>query len=489
MSKYDSQKTNVLYTLRRQAGRSQSDAAKFLGLKGDRGRERVGEWEGGHKAPDLKHRSKFIYWLWDELGLRRNPELFGKVWKDVMVGQWRWLPFSESELRDANQLVPPSPPHRLVGLDDLRSNLKQRLFAGGNLALALIGLPGIGKTTLAIALANDPEVRQHFRDGVLWADLGRDGDVLGLLGTWGLVLGISLDEIAKLTSIEKRADAIHARIGTRRMLLVVNDAWQVEAALAFRLGGPNCAHLATTRFPEIAAHFAGQGTVTAHELNTADGMTLLAKLAPKLVEAEPDEAQELVQAVGGLPLALVLMGHYLRKEAKSGQPRRLHTALDRLRQAEERPRLDEPQTPELRHTSLPEDARISVEAVIAISDEALDEASRYTLRALSIFPPKPNTFSEEAAIAVSAQPVETLDQLYNYGLLESGGPGRYMLHQTIADYARQSPPQMGWYDFRRRMQWFFISWLETHKSDYALLAVEMVNVLVAFQDAFIDSHL
>ena len=131
-------------------------------------------------------------------------------------------------------MAPPRPLHGLVGRDALLHGLKQRLFFGGSLALsALNGLPGIGKTALAIELANDPQVLEHFEDGVLWVGLGRQPDILALLGMWGMVLNIAPDHMAKLASVKERAKIIHAAIGTRRMLLVMDDAWQVEDGLAF----------------------------------------------------------------------------------------------------------------------------------------------------------------------------------------------------------------------------------------------------------------
>ena len=382
-------------------------------------------------------------------------------------------------------LAPPRPPYNLVGRDGLLCDLKQQLFAGGSLALsALNGLPGVGKTALAVELAHDREVLGHFQDGVLWAGLGREAskeDVLSHLGTWGMALGISSTEIARLTTIEDRTNAIHAAIGMRRMLLVLDDAWQDEAALAFKLGGPNCAHMVTTRLPEVALRFAGEGTTVVYELREPNGLTLLARLAPEVVEAEPDETLELVRAVGGLPLALILMGNYLRLQAYSGQPRRLRAALDRLRQAEERLRLAQPQPPLERHPSLPADVPLSLLAVIGISDEALDEEGRHTLRALSVFPPKPNSFSEEAALAVSGMCVQALDTLTDYGLLESNGPGRYTLHQTIADYGTVKLADMTTYE---RMIEYFVDYVETHKTEYDTLDLESRNILAALQTAY-----
>lgn len=70
--------------------------------------------------------------------------------------------------------------------------IKQQLRGRGSQAFtALNGLPGVGKTALAVTLAHDPEIRAYFSDGVLWAGLGPNPHIPRLLGRWGLLLGIS----------------------------------------------------------------------------------------------------------------------------------------------------------------------------------------------------------------------------------------------------------------------------------------------------------
>src|SRR5947209_13128399 len=163
-------------------------------------------------------------------------------------------------------------------------------------------------------------------------------------------------------------------------------------------------------------------------------MTLLRWLAPTVVDRESSKAHDLVHAVGGLPLALTLMGNYLSKQAYSGLSRRITEALQRLSDVEERLQISERQGSVEHHSSLPTEASLSLQSVITVTDQQLNEQAHAALYALSVFPPKPNSFSEEAALTVAACSVETLDNLIDAGLLESNSLDRYTLHQTIADY-------------------------------------------------------
>src|SRR5262249_4618082 len=138
---------------------------------------------------------------------------------------------------------------------------------------------------------------------------------------------------------QSRADwgrALRAAIGTRRFLLVIDDAWSNEDAMAFQIGGPQCSHLLTTSLPQIAFTFAQQGSVLVPQLEEAEGLALLARSIPQLVEHYPRKVQALVPALDGLPLALTLMGHYLAFQFSIGRPQPLQAALAKLHDAEQR---------------------------------------------------------------------------------------------------------------------------------------------------------
>lgn len=332
-------------------------------------------------------------------------------------------------------LAPPAPTIPLVGRDKQLIALREVVLGSpAGRRVALTGLPGVGKTALALAMAYDPEVLARLPDGVLWAGLGRDADPLRHLAAWATALGIPPKELPQPADVESWTRVVHAAIGTRRMLLVIDDAWTTRSALVFRLGGPGCVAVLTTRIPRVALSFTPQVRQLS-ELSDQDSLTLLDSLAPQVLQDEPRAAQELVRLTGGLPLELILLGRYLRLQTLFGRRAQLATTLNRLRTAEERLELAEEQAPLDRHPSLPLGVPLSLRAVIGLSVEQLGTAGSEVLASLSMFVPKPNTFSEPAAAAVTAAPADAISALIEAGLVEAIGTDRLAIHQAVHDFA------------------------------------------------------
>ena len=323
--------------------------------------------------------------------------------------------------------VPAFPPH-FLGRDQIVADLVAQLTTGGTVALSAEGLPGVGKTTLAVALAHHRAILDHFTDGVLWAGLGTQPDLLGILAGWGDALGV---DVTDRPTPEGRASAVHNAIGQRRLLLVIDDAWTADAAKALRLGGPDCAHLLTTRDQAIARSF---GTVQSVEvLDPAPARQLLAELAPITAQPNPDGPDlvaQLLAAVGYLPLAIQLMGGYLNGE-NGGEPVAFATQARTVLA-----RLADPAT-------RPASVADTLNATIALSLDGAaqaDPAARATFHALGAFAPKPARFDLAAAQAVTQAEPATLARLIQRNLLEKGPDESLALHQTLAAFARTATP-------------------------------------------------
>jgi tetratricopeptide (TPR) repeat protein/transcriptional regulator with XRE-family HTH domain len=482
MSQAESSAPNKSLTnARLSRGWTQAELAKKIGCH----IKLLHRWENGHALPSSFYIRKLC------TVLKKDARTLGLVPEDdaqpphtpenapIIQGN------TDTEERQPifDSAIPLLPDRAFVGRDKEISAVKQQLRNRGNVALtALNGLPGVGKTALALALTHDPEIRAYFSDGVLWAGLGPNPNMPGLLSRWGSLLGISTTQMATLSDTEAWARTIRMAIGTRKMLLVIDDAWQLEQALTFRVGGPNCAHLVTTRFPAIATHIAVSGATMIQELNVEQSLQLLESLAPQVVSHEPQKARDLVKAVGGLPLALTLLGNYLRKQTYSGPARRIATALQRLNDIEVRLQISEPHTLAESHPSLPSETSLSLRSIIAVTDQLLSAPAQTALYALSVLPPKPDTFSEEAALAVTASTIDELDALCDSGLLESNGD-RYALHQVIADYAHMHLHNQEKHDTYNRLITYITNYVETHKKDYEQLELESSTIRTTLEIA------
>jgi hypothetical protein len=158
--------------------------------------------------------------------------------------------------------------------------------------LVVRGWPGVGKSTFVTALANDPRAAAAFPDGCLWASAGESPDVLGELTAWGRRL---MPGVSKFTDLDEAMRLLRASLRDRRMLLVVDDVWTTASAVAFKVGGPSCQTLFTTRSTEVSRELA-----TTHnyiyllkQLIKKDAFKLLKRNAPTVVAQHPVESRQL----------------------------------------------------------------------------------------------------------------------------------------------------------------------------------------------------
>ncbi|MGF1458717.1 MAG: NB-ARC domain-containing protein, partial [Leptolyngbyaceae cyanobacterium] len=165
---------------------------------------------------------------------------------------------------------------------------------------AIHGLGGIGKSVMAMKLAHDQDVVDRYCDGVLWAPLGQQPDILAHLSHWIQTLGDH-----SYQPITETAASAHLRtlLADKRMLLVVDDVWNPEHAELFRVGSSNCCVLITTREARIPQARRYPLDVMSPEQSLA---LMTQKLGRALDEQEQQQALLFAERVGYLPLALEL---------------------------------------------------------------------------------------------------------------------------------------------------------------------------------------
>ena len=453
---------------------SQQELADMLGTT----QNTVSRWERGEIKPNPYFRTKLC-------------TIFGQSAEALdLTGEPPLSPPSQNETGEkqtASSLLDPTIPlpftnsRTLIGREELLAETRE-LIGGqqGPTRVALTGLPGVGKTTLAVALANDPALREHFRDGILWLGLGPHPNVTTLLSRWGRLLGISQEEAARLRNQQDWLEWLQQTIGTRQMLLVIDDVWTIEEALTCLVGGPNCSYVLTTRLLDVALQFAGLYVMRVPELDQEASRQLLVQLAPVVAQASKEIVQALVQAIGGLPLALTLLGQHILVHTGKQPLQRLQRTLTLLLSLEERMQVRQPQAGLQRDFRLPTGSALSLQAIIELSEAGLPAGARRMLSALAVFPPKPGSFAEEAALAVTRGSVQDLDQLVNESLIELVGQERYTLHPAIADYIRTSSPHPA---AQQQMARYYHTVLTSHTHDYPFLEIEAANLLQALHFA------
>ena len=457
----------ALRLAREQRGWSQAHVARELGTDA----RNVSRWERGVTSPSSHFRTRLcelfqsdaftlgLLHLEDETALLLPHE--GKSFPP--------LPFQDPFL--PRLLLPHD---HFVGRETLIQEVLHCLQQRG--LCTLHGLPGVGKTTLAQALAQHPDIPHLFPDGVLWMSLGPAPDLPQAFARWGALLGVPEAVRTKEHSVEEWAFLLRERLRHRRVLLIVDDAWTLETSLPFLIGGPGCAHLLTTRFPALALSLSIEPPIHVPELTKEQSVHLLTTLVPALLQGKHEDLSPLLERTGGLPLALVLLGKYLRSQTYSGQQRRLLQALRSLSEDQVQWSLSLPFSPNSSPIPTLPLSAWSLETVIGISEVHLPPEAQHALRALSVLPVKPHRFSEAAALAVMGQDAAVLDLLSDAGLVESAGSGWYLIHQTIVSYGRRHLHDLSpW----TRLVQYALHLSQTAREDHEVLEQEHTTLLSA----------
>jgi tetratricopeptide (TPR) repeat protein len=390
----------------------------------------------------------------------------------------------DSEVDAAPFQAPLLPADLYVGRVSFIADLKQQLMAGRN--IALYSSPGTGKTSIATKLAHDPDLRERYADGVLWARLGEEPDMSNIFRAWGEALNVQSSDDSEqdwFIDHDHATKVIRQALARRRMLLVIDDAWKSDVALALKLGGPHCAHIVTTYLIAVALDFDTQGAVPVPNLDQSDGLHLLAKGAPNAVEQQQAAAAELVATLGNSFLAFSLIANYYRLTGEHPDfaelNRRLLIHTDEIEKT--RPSTsamgnhDEVQTPS------------SLLATITWLFQQLTPPAVYVLQAFSSFPPKPNSFSDAAARYIAEERSHIIEELVDAGLLGRTANARYSLHRSICEFLKYR--KNGQTDLKpeQRMARFYVDLVTSATRDVRQVQVleeEEKNILAALEIAY-----
>ena len=219
----------------------------------------------------------------------------------------------------------------VFGRDEDKKKLKDLLLGGtaqesGIPVIAIVGIPGVGKTTLAQLLYNDPEVEKHFSGGKAWVHVSEELDVFKVTRT----IFESVDsKNCHVTDLNVLQVSLKTTLSGKRFLLVLDDIWNENffdwnlLSAPLKAGACGSRIIVTTRNQGVASIMRA---ITTHHLpQLSDGCCQ--KLFEKYAfgTSNPDDHPDL-KSIGhdiakkcqGLPLAAKTLGAllYSKLEAK-----------------------------------------------------------------------------------------------------------------------------------------------------------------------------
>ena len=332
--------------------------------------------------------------------------------------------------------LPPKRPLRCDGRTTDIANLKNRLINRSDICesttVAVHGAPGVGKTTIASALAYDTDICLEFQDGVYACSLGQEPDVRDNLSVWANALDLTVPFNHKQPDVASRMLA--SVVGTKRVLLIIDDVWETAHAVPFQLNTPNCSVLITTRRASIATALTHNqnNRYELSGLSDTDALELFRQLTPSVVAQYQAYCEELIHRLQGLPLGIIVAGTLLEQERNRGWDiKDFMTELNRL---ETILKADPPAD----MLDLAGQTTPTVAALLRKSVDRLSEQYRNHFARLGICAEEPAIIELDDMAAIwkvkDARPIARV--LIDHGLLKPIGSGEYQLHALMATLAR-----------------------------------------------------
>jgi hypothetical protein len=195
---------------------------------------------------------------------------------------------------------------RVAALAEMDALLDESRRSASGLICAVSGTAGVGKTALTLRWAH--RIADGFSDGQLYLDLrGYDSEPpvspTDALASFLRSLGMAGGDIPN--DLAERAATYRSLLASRRILVVLDNAYAPEQVRPLLPGTPSCVVVVTSR-DALAGLVARDGArrIDLDVLSDAEAIALLRGLIGHRVGAEPEAARALAAKCARLPLAL-----------------------------------------------------------------------------------------------------------------------------------------------------------------------------------------
>ncbi|KAM3216056.1 putative late blight resistance protein R1A-10 [Capsicum annuum] len=214
--------------------------------------------------------------------------------------------------------------NNMVGRDDQKEHLLEDLtgiYSGKPKVIPIVGMGGIGKTTLAKEVYNHESVLRHF-DVRAWATVSQQHNIkeifLSLLQSM-----IKMDDTVKTKDEAELADMLQKSLKRKRYLIFLDDIWSCEVWDGMRRCFPTEDNagsriLLTTRNNEVACYADTENLSVRISFMDQNESWSLFKSAAFSSEALPYEfetvGKQIADECHGLPLTIVVVAGLLKSK-------------------------------------------------------------------------------------------------------------------------------------------------------------------------------
>jgi tetratricopeptide (TPR) repeat protein len=288
---------------------------------------------------------------------------------------------------------------------------------------AVAGMPGVGKSALAIHVAHQL-AKVDFPDVQLYIDLrGSDGDALAptdVLAQWLRAFG--LDESSIPQNLQERSSVYRSQLSGKRAIVVLDNARDEAQVRSLLPGSATCAAVITSR-RELGA-LEGAAIINLQVLPELESLELLERLIDKVrVHQELAVAKVIVQLCGRLPLAIRIVGGTLKTKR--------HWSLSDYAQrlTDEKLRLN--------HLRLSD---LDVRASFELSYKELKNSDKTLFCRLGLLEDRKFVVSIADVLLGKDdgnENIEVFERLVDLQLLEANGHRRYQFHDLIQIFAHE----------------------------------------------------
>ncbi|XLS80485.1 hypothetical protein HN51_046316 [Arachis hypogaea] len=209
----------------------------------------------------------------------------------------------------------------------INSLMTQKSQANGIDVISVVGIGGLGKTTLAQMVYNDTRVNEHF-DPLIWVCVSDDFDVKKLIRRIIHAASKRENVVDANSSLEYMISLLNEMLHGKKFLLVLDDVWnenhskwdELRNHLLEAGGDKGSKIIVTTRSQKVADIVGGILSMKLKELPENECWRLFAKCA---FQEEKDEekyprlkqmGEQIVKKCKGVPLAITTLGCLLRSK-------------------------------------------------------------------------------------------------------------------------------------------------------------------------------